>query len=105
MTTAVAGPRRRRSFALVWPPVVFGLAALLLWELLVTVTGIRVEALADRAAVRTSGPVTTARALMGLAQGQAPEAGLGAGGDGTTAALATAGCRTRQFSISDGPIR
>ncbi|GGB77657.1 hypothetical protein N798_03560 [Knoellia flava TL1] len=44
-----------------------------------------VEALADRAAVRTSGPVTTARALMTLAQGQAPEAGLGAGGDGTTA--------------------
>ena len=28
VTTAVAGPRRRRSFALVWPPVVFGLAAL-----------------------------------------------------------------------------
>ncbi|MEO7269036.1 MAG: M56 family metallopeptidase [Knoellia sp.] len=45
-----------------------------------------VEALADRAAVRQSGPVTTARALMTLAQGQAPEAGLGAGGDGTTAA-------------------
>lgn len=45
-----------------------------------------VEALADRAAVRQSGPVTTARALMTLAQGQAPEAGLGAGGDGTTPA-------------------
>lgn len=45
-----------------------------------------VEALADRAAVRTSGPLTTARALMTLAQGQAPEASLGAGGDGTTAA-------------------
>lgn len=45
-----------------------------------------VEALADRAAVRTSGPVVTARALLTLAQGQAPEAGLGAGGDGTTAA-------------------
>lgn len=45
-----------------------------------------VEALADRAAVRQSGPVTTARALMTLAQGQAPEAGLGAGGDGATAA-------------------
>lgn len=45
-----------------------------------------VEALADRAAVRRSGPVTTARALMTLAQGQAPEAGLSAGGDGTTAA-------------------
>lgn len=45
-----------------------------------------VEALADRAAVRASGPVATARALMTLAQGRAPEAGLGAGGDGTTAA-------------------
>lgn len=45
-----------------------------------------VEALADRAAVRQSGPVTTARALMTLAQGQAPEAGLGAGGEGATAA-------------------
>lgn len=45
-----------------------------------------VEALADRSAVRVSGPVTTARALLTLAQGQAPEAGLGAGGDGTTAA-------------------
>lgn len=44
-----------------------------------------VEALADRAAVHTSGPVTTARALTRLAQGQAPEAGLGADGDGTTA--------------------
>jgi len=44
-----------------------------------------VEALADRAAVRASGPVTTARALLTLAHGQAPEAGLGAGGDGTTA--------------------
>lgn len=45
-----------------------------------------VEALADRAAVHVSGPVTTARALMTLAQGQAPEAALGAGGDGATAA-------------------
>lgn len=45
-----------------------------------------VEALADRAAVRRSGPVTTARALLTLAQGQAPEASLGAAGDGTTAA-------------------
>ncbi|WP_353952133.1 M56 family metallopeptidase [Knoellia sp. S7-12] len=45
-----------------------------------------VEALADRAAVRQSGPVTTARALMTLAQGRAPEAGLAAGGHGTTAA-------------------
>ena len=26
-------------------------------------------------------------------------------GEGTTAAFATAGCLTRQFSISDGPMR
>ena len=39
MTTAVAGPRLRRAGRL-WPPVVFGLAALLLWELLVRVTGV-----------------------------------------------------------------
>ncbi|KGN31693.1 peptidase M48 Ste24p [Knoellia sinensis KCTC 19936] len=45
-----------------------------------------IEALADRAAIRTSGPVTTARALMTLARGQAPEASLAAAGDGTTAA-------------------
>ncbi|KRE42633.1 M56 family metallopeptidase [Knoellia sp. Soil729] len=45
-----------------------------------------VEALADRAAVRASSPLATARALMALAQGQAPLATLGAGGDGTTAA-------------------
>lgn len=45
-----------------------------------------VEALADRAAVRASGAVDTARALLALARGQAPEAGLGAGGDGSTAA-------------------
>lgn len=45
-----------------------------------------VEALADRAAVRRSGAVATARALLTLAQGRAPESGLGAGGDGTTAA-------------------
>ncbi|MFC7490328.1 MULTISPECIES: M56 family metallopeptidase [unclassified Knoellia] len=45
-----------------------------------------VEALADRAAVRSSGPVPTARALLTLAQGQAPEASLGVAGEGTTAA-------------------
>ena len=45
-----------------------------------------VEALADRAAVRATGPLVTARALMALAQGQAPAAALSAGGDGTTVA-------------------
>ncbi len=38
-----------------------------------------VEALADRAAVRRSGEVATARALLTIAEGRAPEASLGAG--------------------------
>jgi Zn-dependent protease with chaperone function len=38
-----------------------------------------VEALADRAAVRRSGEVATARALVAIARGRAPEAALGAG--------------------------
>ncbi|GAA4117360.1 M56 family metallopeptidase [Knoellia locipacati] len=45
-----------------------------------------IEALADRSAVRASGAVATARALLTLARGQAPESSLGAAGDGTTAA-------------------
>ncbi|PRY55665.1 Zn-dependent protease with chaperone function [Knoellia remsis] len=45
-----------------------------------------IEALADRAASRASGPVETARALLTLAHGQTPVAGLGAGGQGATAA-------------------
>lgn len=45
-----------------------------------------VEALADRAAARATSPVSTARALMSLARGQAPEAALAAGGDGATVA-------------------
>ena len=41
MTTAVAGPRRRRLRAdRAWPPVMFGVAALLLWELVVRATGV-----------------------------------------------------------------
>lgn len=38
-----------------------------------------VEALADRAAVRRSGPVATARALVAIAEGRTPEAGMSAG--------------------------
>lgn len=38
-----------------------------------------VEALADRAAVRRSGEVATARALLTIAESRAPEAALGAG--------------------------
>lgn len=52
-----------------------------------------VEALADRAAVRTAGEVSTARALLSLAQSRTPEAALGAG---TTAP-------TRLRLLADGP--
>ena len=52
-----------------------------------------VEALADRAAVRRSGEVATARALMTLAGSDAPEAALGAG---TTAPV-------RLRLLADGP--
>ena len=51
------------------------------------------EALADRAAVRRSGEVATARALMALAGSDAPEAALGAG---TTAPV-------RLRLLADGP--
>ena len=52
-----------------------------------------VEALADRAAVRRSGEVATARALLTLAGSRAPEAALGAG---TTAPV-------RLRLLADGP--
>jgi len=52
-----------------------------------------VEALADRAAVRRSGEVATARALMTLAGSRAPEAALGVG---TTAPV-------RLRLLADGP--
>ena len=52
-----------------------------------------VEALADRAAVRHSGELATARALMTLAGSQAPEAALGVG---TTAPV-------RLRLLADGP--
>ncbi|MEO7421359.1 MAG: M56 family metallopeptidase [Ornithinibacter sp.] len=52
-----------------------------------------VEALADRAAVRTAGEVSTARALVRLARSRTPEAALGAG---TTAS-------TRLRLLADGP--
>ncbi len=37
---AVAGPRRRGGAGRVWPPVAFGVGALLLWEVVVTATGL-----------------------------------------------------------------
>ena len=52
-----------------------------------------VEALADRAAVRRSGEVATARALLTLAGSRAPEAALGVG---TTAPV-------RLRLLADGP--
>ena len=52
-----------------------------------------VEALADRAAVRRSGEVATARALMTLAGSREPEAALGVG---TTAPV-------RLRLLADGP--
>ncbi|WP_377638934.1 M56 family metallopeptidase [Oryzobacter terrae] len=52
-----------------------------------------VEALADRAAVRRSGEVATARALVALAEGRTPDAALGAG---TTAPV-------RLRLLADGP--
>jgi NitT/TauT family transport system permease protein len=37
---AVEGPRRRLRPGRVWPPVAFGVAALVLWEVVVTATGV-----------------------------------------------------------------
>ena len=54
-----------------------------------------VEALADRAAVRRSGEVATARALVAIARSRAPEAALGAG--------STAPVRLKL--LADGPHR
>jgi Zn-dependent protease with chaperone function len=54
-----------------------------------------VEALADRAAVRRSGEVATARALVAIAASRAPEAALGAG--------STAPVRLKL--LADGPHR
>ncbi len=55
--------------------------------------GLLVEALADRAAVRRSGEVATARALVAIAASRAPDAALGAG--------STAPVRLRL--LADGP--
>lgn len=54
------------------PPVLRSPAALAEVRLLV-------EALADRAAVRRSGAVATARAMVAIAEGRAPELGMSAG--------------------------
>jgi Zn-dependent protease with chaperone function len=57
--------------------------------------GLLVEALADRAAVRCSGEVATARALVAIAASRAPDAALGAG--------STAPVRLKL--LADGPHR
>ena len=81
MTTAVPAPRRRRlGLRQVWPPVAFGVAALLLWELVVKATGVPAFLLpaptAIAAQVATSLPtiletaaVTGGNALVGLVAG------------------------------------
>ena len=81
MTTAVPGPRRRRRGAgEVWPPVVFGVAALLLWELVVRATGVPAFLLPAPSAIAAqvgtafstilaTAAVTGGNALVGLVVG------------------------------------
>jgi NitT/TauT family transport system permease protein len=77
---AVEGPRRRLRAGRVWPPVVFGVVALLLWELLVTVSGIPAFLLPAPSAIATqvvasfstilaTAAVTGGNALVGLVVG------------------------------------
>ena len=82
MTTAVEGPRavvcaRGRAC---WPPVVFGVGALLLWELLVTVSGIpafllpapsaiAAQVVASFSTILSTAAVTGGNALVGLVVG------------------------------------
>jgi NitT/TauT family transport system permease protein len=80
MTTAVSGPRRRVRAGQVWPPVAFGVAALLLWELGVTATGvpafllpapsaIGAQVLASYPTILATAAVTGGNALVGLVAG------------------------------------
>jgi NitT/TauT family transport system permease protein len=81
-TAASAGPRHRgRRWAdQVWPPVAFGVAALLLWELVVTATGVPAFLLPAPSAIATqvvaafptilaTAAVTGGNALVGLVVG------------------------------------
>jgi NitT/TauT family transport system permease protein len=88
VTTAVPGPRRRRTGAdQVWPPVAFGVAAVALWELVVRATGVPAFLLpapsAIAAQVGTAFPtilataaVTGGNALVGLVVGFVAGVGL-----------------------------
>ena len=80
ITTAVAGPRRRHSLGRVWPPVAFGIAALLLWELVVAVSGvpafllpapsaIAAQVVAAFPTILATAAVTGGNALVGLVVG------------------------------------
>jgi NitT/TauT family transport system permease protein len=84
---AVAGPRRRLRAGRIWPPVAFGVGALLLWELVVTATGVPAFLLpapsAIAAQVGASYPtilataaVTGGNALVGLVVGFGAGVGL-----------------------------
>ena len=59
-----------------------------------------IEVLADRAAVRRSGEVATARALVALAEGRTPDAVLGTG---TTAPCPAAAARRRARRLPASP--
>ena len=87
MTTAVAGPRRRLRIGTVWPPLVFGVLALLLWELLVAVSGIpafllpppsaiAAQVVASFPTILSTAAVTGGNALVGLVVGFVVGVGL-----------------------------
>ena len=80
VTTAVAGPRRRHSLDRIWPPVAFGILALLLWELVVTLSGvpafllpapsaIAAQVVAAFPTILATAAVTGGNALVGLVVG------------------------------------
>jgi NitT/TauT family transport system permease protein len=87
VTTAVAGPRRRLRIGTVWPPLVFGVLALLLWELLVAVSGIpafllpppsaiAAQVVASFPTILSTAAVTGGNALVGLVVGFVVGVGL-----------------------------
>ncbi|MFP5407604.1 MAG: ABC transporter permease, partial [Gammaproteobacteria bacterium] len=87
MTTAIPGPRRRVRLGRIWPPVAFGVLALLLWELLVAVSGIpafllpRPSAIAAQVVagfptILSTAAVTGGNALVGLVAGFVAGVGL-----------------------------
>jgi NitT/TauT family transport system permease protein len=87
MTTPVAaGPRIRRAGG-IWPPVAFGAAALLLWEIVVTTTGvpsfllpapsaIAAQFVASFPTIVSTAAVTGGNALVGLVAGFVIAVGL-----------------------------